>query len=69
MQSEGFRSGQASGPLARPRPPMQSGPGALFSTNTDHKKKPEFLGSPSAEGLERRAGGRLRVVPYRYEAE
>ncbi len=44
MQSEGFRTGQASVPLARPRPPMQSGPGALFGTNTD-QKKPEFLGS------------------------
>ena len=68
MQSEGFRSGQASGPLAENRHSRAGGnPGALFGTNTDHKNKPEFLGS----GLppERRAGGRLRVVPYRYEAE
>ena len=46
MQSEGFRSGQASGPLAETRHSRVGGnPGALFGTNTDHKKKPDFLGS------------------------
>ena len=46
MQSEGFRSGQASGPLAETRHSRVGGtPGALFGPNTDHKKKPDFLGS------------------------